>query len=586
MTDQTGNRPVDAPTFALTAAVLVVAISAITLALTGIGLASALVAIGICRFFGRPHLAFGLLAIATALLAFSLSQSPYPNVWMIAFPAYWATLARGTFPAVTALIWLDPTELAFDRLALIAVGMMAGGAFELVAHGRRNSRLTILQRNGGTPPVRRAPIAHICAWLAPRMPASFRRNYTLIGSHLAVGFWLWFSDADANHHVGISGSTGKGKTVVVSNFVEASIRRGQPSVFVDGKGDEEFAERVRKFATGQGRPVYIFNTLNLQNSCAYNPLAYGDYTARADRIMKLREWTEPHYESLAKAFLQTAFKALEFENRSVDLVQLADVLSVNALLRIVGRRGFSDPKRQALVKEINEHAAAEKNAIDGLRADIRFLTNSSLGVLFDTERARREGRQVLNLADARREGAVVYFVLPPLMFQNAAKVIGQLVINDLKAVATSSRSIWKLFFDEFSVFSSANVLNLVNMGRTFGVCGVLSTQSLADFDAGAPELGSAFGRQVRASINTMICFQTNDPDDADVLGRWVGTIPDIELTAQLQGDTAFTGLASARATRQFRVHPDDLKNLPKGRAYVVNKNNGTAALIAVRKGAI
>lgn len=585
MAEQAGNRPVDAPTFALTVTAVVVAVLVMTLALTGVGLGSALVAIGICRFFGRPHIAFGFFAIAAALLAFSLSQSPYPNVWTIAFPAYWATWTHRTFPAVTARIWLDPTELPFDRLALIAVGLMAGGAFELVAHGRRNSRLGILQRNGGTPPIRRAPIAHICAWLAPRMPASFRRNHTLIGSHLAVGFWLWFSDVDGNHHVGVSGSTGKGKTVIIANFVESSIRRSQPSVFVDGKGDEEFAERVRKFAKMQGRPVYIFNTLNLQNSCAYNPLGYGDYTAKADRIMKLREWTEPHHESLAKAFLQTAFKVLEFENRSVDLVQLSEVLSVNALLRIVGRRGFSDPKRQALVKEINEHAAAEKTSIDSLRADIRFLTNSAIGVLFDTERARREGRQVLNLAEARREGGVVYFVLPPLLFQNAAKVIGQLVINDLKAVTTSSRSIWRLFFDEFSVFSSVNVLNLINMGRTFGVCGVLSTQSLADFDAGAPELGSAFGRQVRASLNTFICFQTNDPDDAEVLGRWVGTVSGIELTAQMQGDR-FTGAASARAARQFRVHPDDLKNLPKGRAYVFNKNNRTASLIAVRKGAI
>lgn len=144
MADQTGNRPADAPTFALTAIVLVVAISAITLALTGIGLASALVAIGICRFFGRPHIAFGLLAIAAALLAFSLAQTPYPNVWTTAFPAYWATWTHGTFPAVTALIWLDPTELPFDRLTLIAVGMMAGGAFELIAHGRRNGAVAEL----------------------------------------------------------------------------------------------------------------------------------------------------------------------------------------------------------------------------------------------------------------------------------------------------------------------------------------------------------------------------------------------------------------------------------------------------------
>jgi type IV secretory pathway TraG/TraD family ATPase VirD4 len=205
-------------------------------------------------------------------------------------------------------------------------------------------------------------------------------------------------------------------------------------------------------------------------------------------------------------------------------------------------------------------------------------------VLFDTQRAARENRPVLNLEAARQGGAVVIFVLPPLLFQNAAPAIGQLIVNDLKAVTTTSRSTWKLFFDEFSVFSSVNVLNLLNMGRTFGLCGTLATQSLADFDAGAPELGSAFGRQVRASVNTVICHQVNDPDDAEVLAKFLGTSPDIELTARMQGEQ-FTGEASARAVRQFQIHPDDLKSLARGRAYVFNKN-GTSALIAVRKSAI
>lgn len=585
MADQTKTQSIDAPTLALTVTVLVLTVLVATLALTGIGLVSALVAIGICRFFGRPHVAFGLFAVAAALLAFSLSQSPYPNVWTIAFPAYWATWTHGTFPTVTAQIWIDPTELPFDRLTLVAVGFIAGGAFELVAHGRRNSRLEILRRGGKPLPLGRAPIAYLCAWLASCIPASFRRNHTLIGSHLAAGFWSWFSDGDANHHVLVTGTTGKGKTVTISNFAESSIRRGEPIVFVDGKGDEEFAERVRKYSEERRRPVYIFNTLNLRQSCAYNPIASGDYTAKADRIMRLRTHTEPHHESLARAFLQTVFKVLEFEKRSVDLVQLSEMLSINALLKIVGRRGFSNPARQALIREINEHAAAEKTSIDSLRSDVRFLTNSSLGVLFDTERAKREGRPVLNIEGARREGAVVYFVLPPLLFQNAAPAIGQLVINDLKAIATTSRSRWKLIFDEFSVFSTTNVLNLINMGRTFGVCGVLSTQSLADFDAGAPELGTAFGRQVRASINTVIVHQVNDPDDAENLARFLGTRPDIELTVRMQGEQ-FTGDASARAVRQFQIHPDELKALAKGRAYVFNKNNGTAALITVRKSAI
>ena len=584
MTEQS-PRSMDGPTFLLATASLLVAIPATILALTGLGVAGALIAMAICRFFGRPHLALGLFAVAAPLLAFSLLLSSSANVWSVAFPAYLATVRHGSFPWVTARIWLDPTELTLDRLALVAVGLIAGGLVELIAEGRRKSRMTILQQ-GGAVLTKRAPIAYFSAWLAPLLPASIRQKYTLLGSHLALGFWLWFSDADANHHVLCTGTTGKGKSVTISNYLETKIRRGEGFVFLDGKGDTEFADRVRKYAQIHNRPTYIFNALNLAESCAYNPLACGDYTSKADRIMRLRPRTEsPHHEALSKSFLQTVFKALAFQNVDVDLFQLSKVLSIAALLRLVGRRGFANPERQALVNEINSHSVAEQTSIEGLRADIAFLVNSSLGVLFDTQRAIREGRKVLNLETARRENAVVYFVLPPLLFQNAAPAIGQLVINDLKSVATTSRSPWMMLFDEFSVFSTINVLQLINMGRTFGVCAVLSTQSLADFDAGAPELGSAFGRQVRGSINTFIIHQVNDPDDAENLARIVGTSTDVELTAQMENEK-FTGGASARSVRQFRVHPDDLKFLGTGEAIIINKNNGSVSRIAVRKSAI
>lgn len=579
------QHSMDGPTLLLTAIALCLGILTLVFALTGSGLVGALLAMSFCRFFGRPHLAFGLFFVAAGLLSFSLWRSPYPNVWAIAFPAYWATWTHGTYPIVTALIWWDPTGFIFDRLTLAAVGLIVGGIIELTAEGRRNSRLTILQR-GGTLVIKRAPFAYLCAWLTSSLPASIWPKYTLLGSRWALGWWLWCSDADASHHVLIAGTTGKGKTVTLSNFLEANIRRGEGFVFVDGKGDIEFAERIRKYAEAHHRQFYVFNTLKLDESCAYNPVACGDYTSKADRVMRLRPRTEsPHHEALSKAFLQTTFKAFAFEGANVDLFQLSKVLSIAALLRMIGRRGFASPERQALVNEISAHAVAEKTSIEGLRADIGFLVNSTLGVLFDTERAQREGRKILNLETARRENAVVLFVLPPLLFQNAAPAIGSLVINDLKAVATTSRTTWKLVFDEFSVFSTSNVLNLINMGRTFGVCGILSTQSLADFDAGAPELGLAFGRQVRASVNTFICHQLNDPDDAEILARLVGTGSDIELTAQMAGDQ-FTGAGSARSVRQFQVHPDDLKYLGNGEAIVINKNSGSLARIAVRKSAI
>jgi hypothetical protein len=442
------------------------------------------------------------------MLAFSLSHGVGLSVWVIAFQAYWATWLHGTFPIVTVQIWIDPTAIDLDHMTLGATGLIVGGIFELIAEGRRNSKIAQLMAAGFRPATRRAPIAFICAWLASRRPAASRKG-TLLGTELVRGTSLYLSESDLNHHCLILGTTGKGKTTTLTNLIEAAAERRQATVYLDGKGDEAFADVVRKIAARFGRPFYIFNALSIEKSCAYNPLAAGDYTSKADRVMNLRKWTEPHHESLASTYLQTAFKILDSVQAVIDIVQASKALTITHLLGLLRRKGFSDSQKQALANEISEQEVAERTSIDSLRSDIRYIANSSLGVLFDTVQAKKDGRPILNLEQARREGAVVYFLMPPLLFQKAAPKISQLIINDLKAVTATSRSTFKMFFDE-STFSTQAALNLVNMGRTFGVAATFSTQGLADFHAGAPELGEAFVRQVIASVNVYI-RQSNRP---------------------------------------------------------------------------
>ena len=60
--------------------------------------------------------------------------------------------------------------------------------------------------------------------------------------------------------------------------------------------------QVMAYSRAHGRPAYLF-AMNGE-SCAYNPLASGGYSAKKDRIVELREWTEDHYRKLAEGYLQ------------------------------------------------------------------------------------------------------------------------------------------------------------------------------------------------------------------------------------------------------------------------------------------
>lgn len=226
-----------------------------------------------------------------------------------------------------------------------------------------------------------------------------------------------------------------------------------------------------------------------------------------------------------------------------------------------------------------------ENDVNGLRTELQNLTSSVLGPLFDTQRAEAEHIPIINLQKARDEKAVVYFCLPALVYPRRAAAFGKMVVNDLKYVTSTSRSPWRVVFDEFSIFAGPQVLNLLNQGRSYGLCVTLATQSIADIANGAENDGDVFVRQVFGSVNTYVIHRLNDAADCEKVAANTGTDNAITYTAQTIAGVG-TGAASARRTREFLVHPDAIKTLDTGQAFVLNKNTSSNELITVRRGCI
>ena len=195
---------------------------------------------------------------------------------------------------------------------------------------------------------------------------------------------------------------------------------------------------------------------------------------------------------------------------------------------------------------------------------------------------------MITLDKAFSEKAVVYFCLQPLAFPAYAETLGKLIINDIKSLLasllTQSKKI-KLYtiFDEFSIFAGDQIVNLVNQGRGAGVHAVLSTQSLSDILRKGDE--SLLG-QILNNTNNYIIQRQNNPNDAEVLSNLIGTEFAFEVTAQLSAEQGGTGLGSVKQTREFIVHPDEIKRLTLGQAIFVNKQAFRVQKVLLRKGAI
>lgn len=210
----------------------------------------------------------------------------------------------------------------------------------------------------------------------------------------------------------------------------------------------------------------------------------------------------------------------------VNLLSIQELMSVNAMVKVVRRHAKTIPSVEVLLSEVLDQRKAEAAGIEALRALIRNLGRSSAAHLFDVN----SGAPVLQLERAREEGAVAYFALPALTFPDLSKAIGKLVINDARNALSQREGPWLIVLDEISTFVGQQVLNLVNQGRSYGARVILSGQSFSDLEASVVAGGAPFLSQVLASVNTLVVHQLNSPADAELAAQYAGTFEKVEVT--------------------------------------------------------
>jgi type IV secretory pathway TraG/TraD family ATPase VirD4 len=383
---------------------------------------------------------------------------------------------------------------------------------------------------------------------------------TVLGVSLWSGEPVLMPDQAANQVVLVLGTTGGGKTVTIRRFFDRAIYKKYPLIIVDGKPGEENVAWVKKLAEQQGQPFYGFNCGDYHH---YDPLSNGGYTELKDKIISLKdEWANDYYRSIAEDYLQTTFEVLLKSKIKFDLETVVKCLDYDELVTLV--RNLKD---KAMMERVTALEQYDRKDITGLQAHLNLLIHSELGEYF------RVNEHTFNLAQVIEQNGIVYFALPALRFPSFSKVLGKLVINDIKAVIDRYQGEKRIFtvFDEFSVFAGEQVLNLVNMGRGKGIHAIFGTQGLADLE----KVDTTFKDQMLNCANTLICHRLNDQNSAESVAIWIGTRDVFTLTAQLNVAQSEGGLGSVRMNKEFIVHPDGIKQeLNAGEAYLVSKVNG------------
>jgi len=368
------------------------------------------------------------------------------------------------------------------------------------------------------------------------------------------------TDEELNGHCLVLGATGAGKTTTLMNFVESVLMRKIPLILVDGKGEREFADKVRKLALKCGRKFYLFTMADDGSSMHYNPLRHGNFTELKDKLISITEWTEPHYKLMAERYLQSAVRVLMLANENIDLVNVSEKVEPEKLEIAVKRLPENISSRTYSI--IDE---SEKD-IGGLINRLAVFSESEIGYLLEDT----QDNNTIDLIGAIEENAVVFFSLDSLRFSEYSRLLGKLIVIDLKTTAArmfgEGKKIYSIF-DEFGVFAGPQVTNFINKSRGAGFHVILSTQELADLRIdGKTELME----QILGNTNVKIIHRQDVPASAELLSSLIGTEDDMTVTYQVN-NVGTTGMGTIKEERSFIVHPDEIKRLEVGQTFILKK---------------
>ena len=393
-------------------------------------------------------------------------------------------------------------------------------------------------------------------------------------------------------HGVVIGPTGVGKTQalerVLYGFTGAPAARDLhlPAVVIDMKADPGLAATLAAIAKQTGRQ-FRHVTVDATGT-SYNPLAGLTADEMSDALYETLFAADKslnmHYATLSRRLLQQACRVcIDLADARVarvgggtwqiGLADVADLLNLDTL------RSVNPYLSTSVAASLTRYLAdldASKN--EGDVGDVR----DRVAVIVDTDAGRVLDASGFTMEQVIRAGDIVCLSLDAAGAPQTARTIGALAVQDLCATfGRLARDGWgknhmcPVILDEFSALGTPRVADLYARARSAGGAVLLATQDLdADLEAISPQ----FAASVRTNANMWLVLRQTRGEAADAIARDIGSRLAWKETVQgeddwdaLGGMHAASGVGSLREVDEFILHPNDIKSLPQGGAYLVVK---------------
>jgi hypothetical protein len=381
---------------------------------------------------------------------------------------------------------------------------------------------------------------------------------------------------DLAQHATVVGKMGSGKTTTAARLVEAALRAGWPVVIVDAKG---FGS-LRRFASRSAERFRVPLQLVAPDdpeSLRYNPCT-GTPSQVSNKLVGAFSFGDNAeiYKNIAQEVVPVLVQALRAAGREVSLASIARGLSPEGMVGLSRSVPQEVEHVRGYLADLSDRKAPYPAGYAGMRSRLNALLQGMYGQLFTV------GEQAtLDIASAFAERGITYISLPAMEASEDVELMARVLAQDVKQVAASrigrgERGHALLVLDEFAALREAAQLNdLLLQAREARICCAVCTQFLPSANEASPL------RHALLSAGLFISHQCS-AEDAEAVAAVFGTRRTFELTQQVDYQTGTSEKGSMRQVEAYRVHPNELRDLPRGMAAVrIEPKDRRIALIQV-----
>ncbi len=248
------------------------------------------------------------------------------------------------------------------------------------------------------------------------------------------------------------------------------------------------------------------------------------------------------------------------------LVEAFDPGSLELLARELPRQSA-----RAVHTYLDSLTSRQRGELGGVRDRLAIMAESDVGPWLDPT---TPGAECIELLDAVRSGAVVYFSLHADSRPLLAQMLGAAIVQDLQTVVAAlqehpARCV--VAIDEFSAIAAEHVAGLFARARSAGISLLLGTQELSDLRLAGRE---TLQEQVLGNLTSLIAHRQVVPASAELIARLAGGKGAWRTSVSSDGRSTRTRVSEPL------ISPEEVMSLATGQAAVLRLSSPRSAVVA------